>query len=842
MSQLLFKVMSITKNNLFIEVVLPVLNEEQILEKSVRTVDQFLAKKLPYRYQITIADNGSTDQTYQLAQSLARQLKTVQVVKLPLPGRGKALRQVWLKSSADIVSYMDIDLSVNLNDFLLMLKSLIRQEADIAVASRLHPQAKTQRSLKRSLISRSYNFLAKLFLKTKLSDLQCGCKALRREVAQKLLPQVKDNKWFFDTELLVRAEKAGFKIHEQPVTFVDRRDSRVKITQTALDDIKGLYRLRREFDQRSFLEKSTLPILLFLATTTYTLGAIKNGLANEYYSSAVQSASQNWRAWFFGSFDSANYISIDKTPLASMLMGLSTRFFGFSPLAMMLPSILAGVGTVWLLFNLVKRYFGFKEALLTAVLFLITPVTALVFSYNNPDSLLTFFLVASAFTFWRALETSSLSWLVVTAVLTGLAFNLKMAQGLVLLPLFVSFFWFFFKQSFRFKIKQFFIVGITTLVVALGWSAIVALTPINKRPWVGGTTDNSIWSLIFGYNGLDRFSGGQQATSSSITKGFQKFEGQPGFGGQRGLWRIFNLDFGPNIGWFLPLAYLGGMVMLFVKGLKKSQRRLLLFWLAWLALHQVIFSYVQGIIHPYYVVVMAPATALLIGVSLVTFWQKYSYRRLGAILLLVAMAITLIPTFHLLNLPEAMTWLKTSLIFLGFFSLVVLIIYLTTSRKVLFTVGATSSFIAILISPLSYTLVTTQVAHHGSILSAGPTPSPVNNIDYTLFINDSLLQYLLHNQGQATWLVAVANTAEASSIQLATKQPVMAIGGFSGTDTPLTLDQFKDLVAQGKLKYYASFSFGGMPQANQAIWQWIQSHSQKVDYGGAHVTLYRLIN
>ena len=309
-----------------IDIVVPVLNEEKILRRSITTLDEYMAKHLPYRYQITIADNGSQDKTLAIAKKLAEKHQSVQVVSLAERGRGRALKRVWQSSPAGILTYMDVDLSTSLDDFLPMIQSLVAGEAGVAIGSRLAKGAKTTRGLKREFISRCYNRIIKWTSGTKFSDAQCGFKAIRRDVAAKFLPIIKDNEWFFDTELLIKTERAGVPIHEQPVTWIEDTDSRVKIVKTAVDDLKGLYRVNKELDKRSWFEKWTLPVLLALTGALYLFGALHNGMANSYYA-AVQAVSQDWTAWLFGSLDAANYVSIDKPPLATMVMGLSARLF-----------------------------------------------------------------------------------------------------------------------------------------------------------------------------------------------------------------------------------------------------------------------------------------------------------------------------------------------------------------------------------------------------------------------------------------------------------------------------------------------------------------------------------
>jgi len=226
-----------------IDVVLPVYNEERVLAQSVATLRQFLKENLTHPFRIVIADNASTDKTWELAQALSQQHSDVICLHLDQKGRGRALRHAWLNSSANIVSYMDVDLSTSLEAFPRLIQT-IEAGYDVAVGSRLLPGSSVKRCLRRELASRSYNFLIKAMFLAKLSDAQCGFKALKREAAQELVPLIQDQGWFFDTELLILAHKKGYRIKEIPVAWVEGSDSKVSITKTALEELKGLLGMR----------------------------------------------------------------------------------------------------------------------------------------------------------------------------------------------------------------------------------------------------------------------------------------------------------------------------------------------------------------------------------------------------------------------------------------------------------------------------------------------------------------------------------------------------------------------------------------------------------------------
>jgi len=232
-----------------INITIPVYNEEAQLVDSVRRVAAFLALHQPGPVEIVIADNASTDQTLRLASKLAEEHPQVRVVHLDQKGRGRALRRVWMESTAAILSYMDVDLSTDLAFFPALIEPLIAGRSDLSVGSRLRKESQTRRGLKREFLSRGYNWLVKAALHTRFSDAQCGFKpkAITRRAALDLLPQVEDEAWFFDTELLALAEWRGYRLFNLPVRWTDDPDSRVRICRTAWEDIKGLIHLRRRF-------------------------------------------------------------------------------------------------------------------------------------------------------------------------------------------------------------------------------------------------------------------------------------------------------------------------------------------------------------------------------------------------------------------------------------------------------------------------------------------------------------------------------------------------------------------------------------------------------------------
>jgi putative flippase GtrA len=252
-----------------VDIVVPVYNEQAVLARSIRRLHEHLVEAMPFHWRIVIADNASTDQTPRIAAALAADLPGVEVLALDQKGRGRALRAAWLASDAEVVCYMDVDLSTDLRALLPLIAPLVSGHSDVAIGTRLHRGSQVVRGAKRELISRSYNHLLRLTLGARFSDAQCGFKAMRAPAARELLPGVRDEAWFFDTELLMLAQRQGLRIHEVPVDWVDDPDSRVDIVRTALDDLRGIARLLAAARLTRFLAIGVLSTLayalLFLA-------------------------------------------------------------------------------------------------------------------------------------------------------------------------------------------------------------------------------------------------------------------------------------------------------------------------------------------------------------------------------------------------------------------------------------------------------------------------------------------------------------------------------------------------------------------------------------------------
>jgi putative flippase GtrA len=283
-----------------VEIVVPVYNEQAVLRESISRLYAYLTESFPFSWQVVIADNASTDGTLAIARELAGELPGVDVLHLPAKGRGRALRAAWSASDATVVCYMDVDLSTDLRALLPLVAPLLSGHSDLAIGTRLAPGARVSRSAKREFISRSYNHVLRTALRARFSDAQCGFKAVRADVMRELLPEVRDEAWFFDTELLVRAQRDGLRIHEVPVDWVEDPDSRVDITSTALADLRGVARLAAESRLARFMAIGVVSTLAYALLFIVLRGWLPAGAANAgaLASTAVGNTAANRRLTF----------------------------------------------------------------------------------------------------------------------------------------------------------------------------------------------------------------------------------------------------------------------------------------------------------------------------------------------------------------------------------------------------------------------------------------------------------------------------------------------------------------------------------------------------------------
>ncbi|OHV43368.1 glycosyltransferase family 39 protein [Pseudofrankia sp. BMG5.36] len=705
-------------------------------------------------------------------------------------------------------------------------------------------------------------------------------------------------------------------------------------------------------------------LLVLLAATAvlylWDLGA--SGYGNSFYAAAVQAGTLSWKALFFGSIDSSNYITVDKPPASLWMMALSGRVFGFSSWSMLVPNALCGVASVGLLYAAVRRVAGPAVGLAAGALLALTPVAVLMFRFNNPDALLVLLLVVGAYCVTRALEVASWRWLGLAGLAVGFGFLTKMLQAFLVLPVFALVYLIAAPTRLRARIGHV-LAGAAGVIVGAGWWVLATvLWPASSRPFIGGSGNNSVLGLAFGYNGLGRIFGGDgngggggpggmasEALSALGSTGQQYtgglgvaggaagygsaasdavggvFGGAPGagagggggFGGTAGLGRLFNENFGAQISWLIPAALIllvGGLWATRRAARTDRARAALILWGGWLVVTGVVFSYMEGTIHEYYTVALAPGLAGTIALGARELWRTRN-EIVSRVLLALSVGVTSVWSYVLLGRTDWQSWLRIPVLVVGLVGAVALLLWPVLRRSPVRRSAAVLALAAVIFgtlgAPTAYALETASVPHTGSIPLAGPSSgggpggggapgqgatngqegassgqsgapngqegappsgqegapnsqgSATSGQEGDLTgqergfgggagfgggmeeqADGAVTQLLTSGSDGYRWVAAVGSAQSAASLELATGGlPVMAMGGFSGSDEVLTLDQFKQYVADGKIHYYlgggGGGGFGGGPGggggANAQIASWVQETFTSVTVGSQTV-------
>ena len=604
-------------------------------------------------------------------------------------------------------------------------------------------------------------------------------------------------------------------------------------------------------------------LLALLAGTAllYLWGLGSSGWANSYYAAAAQAGTQSWKAWLFGSLDAGNAITVDKPPAAMWVMGLSGRLFGFNAFTMLLPQALMGVAAVAVLYFTVKRCSGPGAGLIAGAALAVTPVAVLMFRYNNPDALLVLLLVVAAYFTVRAIETGGIRWMALTGCVVGFAFLTKMLQAFLIVPgLAVAFL--IAAPTGLWKRLGALLVGGLTMIVSAGWYIeLVSLWPADSRPYIAGSTDNSLLQLALGYNGIQRITGGGGSPGGGHGPG----GGDRGganlfFGGEPGITRMFGPSFGAEASWLLPAALIGllvGLVLTWRAARTDRLRASVLLWGGWLLVTGAVFSFMDGTVHPYYTVALAPAIATLVGISVVEHWRRRaSWLARGT--LAVMLAATGAWAFVLLGrTPEWLPALRWIVLTGSVLVAVVLAIGVHRWRPVAAAVVVAAAVFG-LAGSTAFAVYNATQSHSGPGTISGPVkaggfggfggpggfggsggrgPGGARG-------DNAALQALVTGLDNR-WAAAGIGSMQVSDLELKTGASLMAIGGFTGGDPSPTLAQFQQYVADGQVRYFiASDREGpggpGGPGGHRDgvakdITTWVEQNFTKSDVGGTTV-------
>ncbi len=503
----------------------------------------------------------------------------------------------------------------------------------------------------------------------------------------------------------------------------------ISVPRHAIGDRPGGNRVRRLLHGPETDPRWARPALFGLLTLTailYLWDLTRNGWSNDFYAAAVQAGTKSWKAFFFGSFDSSNFITVDKTPASLWIMEISGRIFGFSQWSMLVPQALEGMGSVLLLYAAVKRWFGPPAGLIAGLVLALTPVAALMFRFNNPDALLVLLMTAAAYTLVRAIENGRSKWLVFTGLLLGFAFLAKMLQAFLVVPGFAVAYLWAGPPGLGRRIWQTVLMGVGIIVGAGWWILAAELTPAADRPYFGGSTNNNILQLAIGYNGLGRLTGNETGSIGGGGNG----QGTS-FGGSTGILRLFQSEFGGQISWLLPAALISLAAMLWVsrRAVRTDKTRAAaLLWGGWVLVTSLVFSYMSGIIHPYYMVALAPGIAALVGIGAMALWQA-RLGLAGRIAAASGIAVGAWWAYVLLNrTPNWLPWLRWVVVVAGVAAALLVLAGPRLAglgrshrrRLALAAVPLGLALVAGLAGPTAYALDTVNSAHTGAIPSAGP--------------------------------------------------------------------------------------------------------------------------
>jgi 4-amino-4-deoxy-L-arabinose transferase-like glycosyltransferase len=604
-----------------------------------------------------------------------------------------------------------------------------------------------------------------------------------------------------------------------------------------------------ESPQRPRWERPGLLALLTGTAVLYLWGLGSNGWANSYYAASAQAGSQDWKAWLFGSFDAGNAITVDKPPAALWAMALSGRLFGFSEFTMLLPQALMGVASVAVIYAAVRLVSGPAAGLIAGAALAVTPVAALMFRYNNPDALLVLLLVVAAYCMLRATKQGSTRWVALAGCAVGFAFLTKMLQAFLIVPALGLVFLVAAPTSFWKRVGAL-LIALVSAVISAGWYiALVSLWPADARPYIAGSSDNSLLQLAFGYNGIDRIVGQGQPGGGSAPGG----HGGPGggganlfFGGDPGIGRLFGASMGAEASWLLPTALIGVLALLWLT--RRAARTDLvragaLMWGGWLLVTGVVFSFMDGTIHPYYTVALAPAIAALVGMSVAELWRRKNHLT-ARLVLAVMLAGTGGWAFALLaRNPDWWPAVRWTVLVVG----VVLAMVLVFGAHRL---GRAA--VGVLVAAALLTGVAGSAAWAASTVAAGSSGGPMaisgpaQHHDFFgpgaggpgARVDQAALAELVTGLDNR-WAAATVGSMLAGDLELKSGASIMSIGGFAGGDNAPTLSQFQDYVAAGDVRYFIAGERFGPPGhrdgSGTQITEWVQQNFGKLDIGGSTV-------
>ncbi len=885
--------------------VLPAYNEEQVIASTVGQVMRELAG-LTRDFEVIVVNDGSVDRTGPILAQMSKTDPRIRVVTHKSnQGYGATLADGFGAATKTLTFFMDSDGQFDIRE-LKRLLSLI-DEHDAVIGYRV----KRQDTWMRRLNAWGWKLVVRLALGVHARDIDCAFKLLRTDFLRHHPLETRGA--MINAELLYKLKCAGCTIREVGVRHLPRQGGRAtganprviarafrelfvyarkwrgeefpgKIATADHSLLKGnmvamvqtekiaAVHLPDPLDaQRKNLlrpwQKLALGAVMLISifVNFYQLG--QSGFGNLFYAAGVKSMADSLHNFFFVSYDPGGFVTIDKPPLGFWLQAMSVKLFGFTPFSIFLPQALAGVLAVLVLFYLVRRHFGVTAGLLAGLALALSPLSVVTARNNTIDSTLAFTLLLGAWAILKAAETGKWRWLLLSATLVGIGFNVKMLEAYLVIPAFGLLYLLAAPRRAWTRIGQLLVAVLVLLAVSLSWAVVVDLTPASQRPYVGSSKDNSEISLAFGYNGVDRLlgrfglGGGGRGVgprqSSSPTTGSSPLvdangggnsansyarRGGGGFGsGSPGPLRLFTEQTGGQISWLLPIAILGILALLWQRRprfQRDHQQQSLLLWGTWVLTMGVFFS-ISSFFHQYYMTTFAPAICALFGIGIVVMWQDYrrgGWR--GWLLPLAILATAAEQIYFITSNPAWGTWLIPLIaIPCALVALVLSVARLLSRLEIdprLLMPALGLGVAALLLTPATWSAIPALQNMAISTPSAGPSQRSGfgHFADNNNTTSTSLISYLEANQGDAKYLVATPSSMSADAIILATNRPVMAMGGFAGADPILTTSQLASLVTNGTVHFFllnnpsrqhqfgrnalSEFGAGGLPAAAQS--------------------------
>lgn len=564
-------------------------------------------------------------------------------------------------------------------------------------------------------------------------------------------------------------------------------------------------------------ETIALVVLLLGTAVSFIWGLDKNGWANPYYSAAAQAGSQDWKALFYGSLDAGNLITVDKPPLSIWIISLSVRIFGLNPWALLVPQALMGVATTWLIYKIIRRSHTSAPALLGALIYATTPVVALMSRYNNPEPLMGLLTVGAIFFVLRAIESNGWTWYVLAGATLGLGFLAKQVQAFLPIPALVLALLLFGTRTLASRILRL-VAGLVALVVSGGWwMAIVELTPAADRPYIGGSATNSILELTIDYNGLARFiriptkiNGGRPVTNDDLAP----YNG--------GFSRVFDGNFAPEIAWALFPAIATSIVLIVLNrslALSRRQKHLALIAVTWFTTTFFLLCFMGSMIHTYYTFSLAAPISLVVPVGLTALWRK----RHKAVLRVVGALVIGSGVYMCIRIfeysDEWPAWVRLMVVGAGVLAMVGWL-WPRSTRVSLLT--ASSVALALTLGPVGANVFTFATPQNGTnpqsgplannpmamsrLLSVAKTGTPAWALQTAFGAKPSVrvVDILRETSGEQEWAAATYSAQNAALYQLESGRPVIALGGWLGTDPAPSLSQFQALVRKGRVGFFIS--------------------------------------